>query len=206
MDKFLIFKLLSVACTTAFAGSVSAATLGLTTAPPTITAEEATVSYSESPDGTTGDLTSFLQVVTETAGLSDDLGFLSTTLDFLTADPMGTASGSFIVDDAFLVPFLASFSLTDIGYEEDTIEVVFGDLEGPGADSFGDSVLLTMVFDDQTSLLGTNPFEDLVPGDYMATITVANIVDDTMAIPLPVSMPLLFGAIGGLGLVSRSRT
>lgn len=185
------------------AGMVSAATLGLTTDAPSLSASAAFIDYFDfGPDA---ELLTDVPEVDGVDGVSPN-GF--TTVDFVvgfsTADPSDTSDFAFggfldVSDDdgQFLVGDLFA-----IGYTEDAIELQFNNLSGSGAGSFGSTVLALVAFDDP---LGANPFASLFDGDSLAaSITVSNVADVSMApIPLPAGMPLLIAGLGGLALLRR---
>lgn len=175
------------------AGPATAATLGLTTEAPSLSASGAVIDFFDF--GTDGELLTNIPEVDGVDGVSP-IGF--TTIDFVvgfsTADPSDTsdfAFGGFIdisdEDGQFLVGDLAA-----IGFVEDVIELWFNNLSGSGAGSFGSSVLALVAFDDP---LGADPFASLVDGDSLeASITVSNVAD-VAPIPLPASMLFLLGGL-----------
>jgi len=88
----------------------------------------------------------------------------------------------------------------DVGYTEDTVELLFGDLFGSKAAEFNKQVLMTVAFDDQ---LGLNPFDAFVDGDiYTASLQLANVVPPQV-IPLPAGTVLLLSGLAGFGLMRR---
>lgn len=193
-----------LAAGTVFAGGQStAATLGLTTEAPSLSASMAFIDYFDF--GLDGELFTDIPEVDGLNGVAPN-GF--TTIDFVvglsTADPTDTsdfAFGGFLdisdEDGQFLVGDLLA-----IGFEENVIELQFDNLSGSGAGAFGSSVLALIAFDDP---LGANPFAALVDGDSLgASITVSNVAD-VAPIPLPASVLLLLGGLASIGAVGARR-
>ncbi|SFR06274.1 VPLPA-CTERM sorting domain-containing protein [Poseidonocella sedimentorum] len=178
------------------AGGAFAATLGLTTAAPSLSSSTGLISYFDvDPDG---DLSTGGAEVDATDGVSPsgftEIGF---GVGFSLADPTTGLTGGFdVFDDDGL--FLGG-DLFAVGFTEDVIELHFNNLSGSGASAFGTSVLALIVFDDP---LGANPFAALLDGDELgASITISDVV---APIPLPAGLPLLLAGLLGLGLVRRS--
>lgn len=176
-----------------------AASLGLTTAAPTIEASSASIAYLKF--GSDGDLSTFDATVDLTNGVSPaapaSIGF---GVGFSLADPTVGATGGFDIFDAN-GSFLGG-DLMAVGFLEDVIELQFGNLVGAGAGSFGASVLARIAFADP---LGANPFASLVDGSsYAASITLSNIAA-VRSVPVPATLPLLLTALIGLGCGERWR-
>lgn len=194
--KHFITAAVVTAGTVLGAQQVAAATLGLTTEAPSLTASAAFIDYFEfGPDG---DLSTFGALVDSTDGVSPvgftEIGF---GIGFALADPTTGATGGLdVFDDDGL--FLAG-DLLAVGLVEDVIEFQFGNLSGSGAGSFGSSVLALIAFDDS---LGANPFASLVDGDSLgASVTISNVAP----IPLPASVLLLLGGLVSIGAVGARR-
>lgn len=192
--KTIVSGYLAFVLAVALSGNANAASLGLTTAPPTLSASSAIVDFFEfGPDG---DLSAFGAIVDFTDGVSPtgltEIGF---GVGYPIANPTIGATGGFsISDDDGL--FLGG-DVIAVGFSEDGIELQFGNLSGSGAASFGASVLMRLQFDDA---LGVDPFAVLVDGDsYAASINVSNVAP----VPLPAAWPLLLSAFAGIRWMQR---
>lgn len=191
----------------------SAASLGLTTGTPIITAGSTSVEYLDDV-GFGADLTNAFSLDTSVTAVDSvtfagpaDLTF--TFFGFNPLDPMDltlpySPSGGFdIVDDGSV--FLQGDAVIDVGFREDAIEIQFGNLSGTGASIFGDSILLEVLFADP--LGDPNPFNALQANAYDASVTVSNVVPTPIPIPIPV-LPMFLSpliAFGWLGRKHRSR-
>lgn len=178
------------------AGKSSAATLGLTTSDPTVTASAATVDYFGFFDGS---LSTFAAIIDNTSGIS--LGAspqLSFAVGFDLIDPTTGLSGGFGVTDAS--GQVLSGDLIAVGFSDSVIELQFGNLIGTGVGNFGTSVLATLAFTDD---LGLNPFSSLVDlTSYNASISIANVQSGPVSpIPLPAGIWLLLAGIFSLAWV-----
>lgn len=170
-----------------------AATLGFTSRSPSLTVGEATLDFLRF--GAEGDLSTFGDAVDAAEGISPaGVAELSFGVGFPLADPTDATGGFDVVDADGL--FLDG-TLSQVGFEEGVIELLFADLGGPAADAFGPAALATVVF---TGPLGPDPFAALADdATYEARITLAS------AVPLPASALLLLASTGLLGAVARSR-
>ncbi|PTX55455.1 putative secreted protein [Litoreibacter ponti] len=197
--RHLIFAA-TAAVATMIGGFASAATLGLTTGDPELTAGIADFDYLVFE--TDGDLSTFGATVDEAIGVSlNGDGFLSIAFGFLLSDPTNDFSGGFDVQDDD-GEFLAG-DLIAVGFTENQIELQFGGLSGSGAGNFNDTVLAFITFSDP---LGTNPFNAFVDQDFLAaSVTVQNVIDPVNPIPLPAGLPLLLGGLGILAFARRAR-
>ena len=180
------------------AGKGSAATLGLTTGDPTVTASGATVDYLEFVGG---NLSTFAAIDT-TSGIS--LGAfpqLSFGVGFDLLDPTTGLSGGFGIND--VSGQVLTGDLIAVGFTDSVIELQFGNLMGSAVGDFGASVLATVSFSDA---LGPNPFSSLVNFTrYGASITIANVQSDPISpIPLPAGIWLLLAGIFSLGWARRA--
>ena len=168
-----------------------AAPLGLDTTTPLLTADDAVVDFLTF--GSDGDLSTFGAEITTFDGLTPN-GFteLSFGVGVSLGDPTTGLAGGFDIIDAgglFLIGDIVA-----LGFADDLIEFQFGNLSGPGAGAFGDTVLASINFVDP---LGPDPFANLVDGAfYQASITLANVV----AVPEPAALALLLAGLGGLSV------
>jgi hypothetical protein len=197
--KHFITAAMVAAGTVLGAGQATAATLGLTTEAPSLSASEAFIDYFEF--GTDGDLSTFGAEVDATDGVSPagftEIGF---GIGFGFADPTNGATGGFDVFDED--GLYLTGDLLAVGFDEDVIELQFGNLSGSGAGFFGSSVLALIAFDDP---LGANPFASLVDGDSLgASVTISNVAD-VAPIPLPASVLFLLGGLASIGAVGARR-
>lgn len=139
--------------------------------------------------GGTGDLTIF---AAPAAGLdfsyNGDL-FADLTLDFAVADPYATAGGSFNLwsDDGLVLTGL----LSSVSRQADLLTLVFGDLDGALAASFGRALSFDMFFFDG---VGADPLAALVDGgSYEVALTGV-----PAPVPLPAGALLLISGVAAL--------
>lgn len=185
----------------ALVGSMSqAATLGLTTTDPSVTASDSIVEVLECCGF--NEVFGFDAVIDSSTGVTPNgLGLLEFGFDYNLSDPTGDFSGAFgIFDDDIGDPEFLSGELIAIGFLEDVIELQFGNLLGRAAGDFNSSVLAVISFADP---LGTNPLDSLADGDFLsASITISNVV---APIPLPAGLPLMLGGFGTLLVLRRKQ-
>ena len=175
--------------------TLSAATLGLATENPTVSASISTVDYFD--DFEFIDMLVLGDIDSETGVTVGPNPLLSFALGFGIFDPTNIFLGGFGIDTdngQFL-----SGDLIAVGFTEDVIELQLGNLVGSGVGSFGSSVLATL-----TSLdFGANPFDSLAGGgSTTASVTLANVVE-MPPIPLPAGLGLLLSALAGLAFLRR---
>lgn len=161
---------------------------------PTIEIPFATVDYIEAFGF--GDLSMFfaegLASGTPQAG---DL-FVSLTLGFDPVVPAGSALGGLFSEDddgAFL-----DGDVLATGFQDDVLQVLFGNLSGSAAADFGDLALMELVFIDPFP--GANPLANLVDGTSYAVFAT---VYAATPIPVPAALPMLAAGLGGLVLLRR---
>ncbi len=195
MKSFVLSALVLV--TTLFPADESrAATLGLTTEAPSLTAGFSFVDFLEfGPDG---DLSSFGSVISDSVGVSPtgfaELGF---GIGFSLADPTTGLTGGFdVFDESGL--FLSG-DVAAVGFTEDVIEIQFGSLTGSAASSFGASVLAVISFFDP---LGDNPFAAFSDGTSLFASIEISSVQDTSTPQVPLSGGFVFLATGLVGAFS----
>lgn len=161
---------------------------------PVIDIPPATADYLES--GGIGDLSIFdaegLATGTPQAG---DL-FLSILVDFTVSDRTDIAGTLFSNDDsgAFL-----DGTLIQAGFDDDILQLLFGDLSGSAASAFGPEALVEIVF--IGPFPGNDPLSNLT--DETAYDVAATISAPISPIPLPAALPLLLASLGGLVLLRR---
>lgn len=176
---------------TMVSSGLSAATLGLATENPTVSASLSTVDYFDDGSGFI-DMFVIGDVDGETGVSVGPNPFLSFGLGFDLLDPVSIFLGGFGIDSdngQFL-----SGDLLAVGFTENVIELQFGNLAGSGAGSFGSSILATLTSRD----FGTDPFGALAGGGFTtASVTVVSVV------PLPAGIALLLSAIAGLAILRR---
>jgi PEP-CTERM motif-containing protein len=201
MKKIIYNTLLTIALLFSMQLTVNAATLGLTTQNPTLGSSSVVVDYLEF--GSDGDLFSlFTAEIDSSNGVTPDG---STTLDFDAAFPLATptinATGFLDILDAN-GQFLGG-DLLAVGFTEDVVELQFNNLLGSAAGDFGSSVLALVTFDDPlNALVGPNPFNSFVDGDfYTASVSISNVVNASAganAVPEPNILALLFISLIGM--------
>lgn len=203
MKHYLTAALLAAAALFG-AGSASAATLGLTTGLPSVSASQASVDFfvNDPVAPVDGDLSTFGAVVDATNGVPvtgiAEIGF---GVSYALSDPTSDLTGGFDVFDAN--GLVLGGDLFAVGFTEDVIELQFTNLTGSAAGSFGATVLMLIAFDDPFDELGPNPFADLVDGlFYDASLTISNVVP----IPLPAGLPLLLTGLVCTALIARRRS
>jgi len=120
---------------------------------------------------------------------------LDILLDFDVSDPDDIGGSLFSVDDngGFL-----DGDLVRTGFDDDVLELLFGDLTGTAAADFGGLVQIDIVFLDPFP--GIDPLSNLVDG---TTYEVSATVSAVAPIPLPAALPLLLAGLGGLVLLRR---
>lgn len=185
----------------AWGQSAAALSLGLTTELPLIEASFAEIDYAES--GSDGDLSTFGADVDFTDGVTlTDPAFILFGFGFSLADPTDAPGGGFTVfdDDGFNEALAGD--LIDIGFFDDTIELLFGSLTGSVASDFGSLALMTIFFDDA---LGADPFAAFVDGDfYTASISIESVAVPNV-VPLPAGAALLLTGVAGVVGMSRRK-
>lgn len=120
---------------------------------------------------------------------------------------LGAPSGAFTVTGpisgaSFLEGDLLDFGVITDEENSDTLELLFGDLGGSAAVSFGDQVLLELFgeFGDDPIRVGFGGFA----GPVSATFTISG-VQSTTVIPAPASLPLIITGVVALAAVRRRR-
>ena len=171
-----------------------AASLDVVTGAPVIDVPSATADYSEVSGA--GDLSLF-----DAEALSPDLSSTGTLLlnlavNFDASAPSATADGVLLSEDDD-GPFLDG-TLVEAGYDNDILQLLYGDLTGSAAGDFGGFALLEVFF--IALFPGTDPLSNLVDG---ITYDVSATVSSAAPIPLTAGLPLLLAGLGGLLMLRR---
>ncbi len=188
MSRIICNTLLYIALSFCMQLTVKAATLGLTTQDPTLGSSSIIVDYLEF--GGDGDLSSFgARINSSNVIMPSGITDFSLSVAFPLAAPTIGSTGFFdVLDDNG--QFLGG-DLFAIGFTQDVIELQFINLIGSAADSFGNSVLALVIFDDQ---LGPNPFNGFRDGEfYVASVNILNVVAEPTILSVFLLALLLMG-------------
>lgn len=183
------------------AHSAAAASLDISTGLPTIGASQAELNYSV-VGGVDGDVSVFDAAVDSVDGVVlSQPAYVQLSVSYNLADPLGAPTGGFSVFDEFFEPVLSG-DLVQMGYRDDTIELLFGTLQDSLASSFSSQVLMTIVFDEPLNpAAGTNPLTALSDlGVYDVSVTIANVV---APIPVPAGLPLMLTSAAAFAWARR---
>lgn len=205
MMKIVVAAALFGALTTMSAGAASAASLGLTAAAaPVISGQGEALNDPFDP---------ITNPIGFGFGLFGAIGGATSTMPTATGLTVNAnadfdfVNGALFVTDALGSKFLSG-DLIDVGFttsnEEftDTIELLFGNLDGSAAGSFGMQVLLTLF--GEFGMEGDDPITNgFASFDDPAFVSFS--IAPVAAIPLPASAPLLLTALVGAGFFARRR-
>lgn len=201
--------LILCACMSAFAFSVQAATLGLSTSAPTIGAT-GEVEYIEfGPDG---DISMFGAPITVSSltTLEVPTAELDFGVGFSLANPVSDASGGFSIFDGggeYLAGDLLAIGFRGFGATRSIIELQFGNLTGRGAPEWTENLLMNVIFNG----LGDDPLAAMEDGDVFDVeigmfAVQGGITDpDPSPVPLPASGLLMLAAFGGILAMRRKK-
>ncbi|MGC9417982.1 MAG: hypothetical protein ACP5EN_03335 [Rhodovulum sp.] len=197
MINLLKSALVSLALSVATAGVASAASLGLATkALPVVDIVFAEAVYFET--GGTGDLfwtAPALGLATAVPSASEAEFDIALTFDI--ANPYGSVTGALLSADRDGNPYLEG-DLVAIGFQDDLLELLFGNLSGSAAPAFGSQALVELFF---IGPVGADPLaglSDLGVYDLAGTIVAP--------VPLPGGLPLLAGGVVLLAGLRARRT
>lgn len=192
MKRLLASAVLALAAT--FGSSAGAATLGLPTTTPTITASGSISGFGS------GDFLIFSFSPVSTDIMFDPFSSLSINLTASDpVDPALGAMGSLALDEIPGGSVLGG-TLIDVGFVANTIELQFGSLTGSAASGFGPTLLATIESPD----FGANPFQTFANNqgfvDTDVFVTIANVV------PLPGALWLALSGFAGFAWIRRRKT